>query len=170
MSTDAPSFIFPGYGFCGRSYQPNVIQAQPYLPVQMRINNNSHNNTFKTMMTTPFSHHQTYAQQVKQPYNQNQNNGRFDSNCIHEHPIEESKQNKQEEQKKPNKCTTFHYRKYCQMGSMCNLRHEYKTFKQLMRHYYTVKMYCLESLFQYSMDQETFVNKYETGVKKLPIF
>ena len=49
-------------------------------------------------------------------------------------------------------------------------RHEYKKFQQLLRHYYVVKLYCLESLYEYSVDQQDFVNEYETGVHKLPIF
>ena len=49
-------------------------------------------------------------------------------------------------------------------------RHEYKKFQQLLRHYYVVKLYCLESLYQYSVDQHSFVNEFETGVHKLPIF
>ena len=49
-------------------------------------------------------------------------------------------------------------------------RHEYKKFQQLLRHYYVVKLYCLESLYQYSVDRQSFVNEFETGVSKLPIF
>ena len=53
---------------------------------------------------------------------------------------------------------------------MCTFRHEYKKFQQLLRHYYVVKLYCLESLYQYSVDQHSFVNEFESGVAKLPIF
>lgn len=55
-------------------------------------------------------------------------------------------------------------------GSLCTFRHEYKKFQQLLRHYYVVKLYCLESLYEYSVDQQSFVNEFETGVHKLPIF
>ena len=95
---------------------------------------------------------------------------KFGKNCAYEHPTEESKKKEQEEQGKPTKCRTFYYRKYCQMGSTCSFRHEYKKFQQLLRHYYVVKMYCLESLYSYSVNQTEFVNDYDSGVSKLPIF
>ena len=71
---------------------------------------------------------------------------------------------------KATKCRTFYHTKYCQHGSMCMFRHEIKKFQQLLRHYYVVKLYCLESLYQYSVDRNSFVNEFETGVRKLPVF
>ena len=100
---------------------------------------------------------------------------RFGKNCAYDHPVDgvnniNDFQQKEDEDSNIAKCKPFYYSKYCQFGSMCMFRHEYKKFQQLLRHYYVVKLYCLESLYQYSVDQHSFVNEFETGVQKLPIF
>merc|ERR1719195_2617801 len=49
-------------------------------------------------------------------------------------------------------------------------RHEHRHIRQIHRHYYVAKLCAYETLFQYSKDQENFVNSYETGVSKLSAF
>ena len=49
-------------------------------------------------------------------------------------------------------------------------RHEHRHFNQIARHFYVAKLYTVESLYQNSKDKGEFVNFYETGVSKLPIF
>ena len=67
-------------------------------------------------------------------------------------------------------CRTFYQTKQCSYGSRCMFRHEHRHFNQILRHFYVCKLYTVESLFQSSSDQQNFVNTYETGVHKLPIF
>lgn len=45
LNANAPVFKFDSTEFTGRSYQPNIAQAQPFLPVQMRSANFGSNQT-----------------------------------------------------------------------------------------------------------------------------
>lgn len=67
-------------------------------------------------------------------------------------------------------CRTFYATKQCMYGSRCMFRHEHRHYNQIMRHYHTAKLYTVESLFQCSKDQATFVNTYESGIRKLSVF
>ena len=42
--------------------------------------------------------------------------------------------------------------------------------RQIHRHYFTPKLYALESLFQYSKDRTAFLETYDSGVSKLQVF
>jgi len=55
-------------------------------------------------------------------------------------------------------------------GSRCMFRHEHRHYNQIMRHYYAANLYTLESLFSNAKDQASFVNNFETDVRKLPVF
>lgn len=55
-------------------------------------------------------------------------------------------------------------------GSRCMFRHEHRNYNQIMRHYYGVQIYTLESLYETSKDQTNFVNTFETDVRKLSVF
>ena len=55
-------------------------------------------------------------------------------------------------------------------GDRCIYRHEHRTLNIIARHYYTAKLYTLESLFELNKDQDDFVNHYKTGVRKLSVF
>ena len=65
-------------------------------------------------------------------------------------------------------CRAFYRTNSCMNGDRCNFRHEHRDFKGLARHYYTTKLYTLESLFSNSKDQEKFVNDFETDASRLP--
>ena len=67
-------------------------------------------------------------------------------------------------------CRTFYKEKVCNYGSRCMFRHEHRHIRQIHRHYYVAKLCAYETLFQYSKDQDNFVNSYETGVSKLSAF
>ena len=67
-------------------------------------------------------------------------------------------------------CRVFYKEKVCLYGSRCNFRHEHKRYDQILRHYYTPKLYALESLFHYSKDQSAFVEAFESGIKRLDVF
>ena len=67
-------------------------------------------------------------------------------------------------------CRVFYKEKVCLYGSRCNFRHEHKRYDQILRHYYTPKLYTLESLFHYSKDQAAFVETFESGLKRLDVF
>ena len=67
-------------------------------------------------------------------------------------------------------CRTFYKTKICNYGSRCMFRHEHRHYNQIMRHYYIAKLYTQESLFMYSKDRAEFVNSYNSGLRKLPIF
>jgi len=75
-----------------------------------------------------------------------------------------------EEKMRTKNCRTFYKEKQCSYGGRCMFRHEHRHFNQIARHFYVAKLYTVESLYQYSKDQKEFVNSYETGVRKLPIF
>ena len=42
--------------------------------------------------------------------------------------------------------------------------------RQINRHYFTPKLYALESLFQYSKDRTAFLETYDSGLSKLEVF
>ena len=42
--------------------------------------------------------------------------------------------------------------------------------RQINRHYFTPKLYALESLFQYSKDRTAFLETYDSGISKLEVF
>ena len=102
------------------------------------------------------------------------NSCRYGKKCQFAHGKEElatfKAQANTEEKLRTKNCRTFYKEKQCNYGSRCMFRHEHRHFGQIARHFYVAKLYTVESLYQYSKDQDEFVNTYETGVRKLPIF
>lgn len=67
-------------------------------------------------------------------------------------------------------CRVFYKEKQCMYGSRCMFRHEHRHYDQIMRHYYAVQLYTLESLFETAKDQAVYVNNMKSDVSKLPVF
>lgn len=96
---------------------------------------------------------------------------RYGKKCQFAHGYEELAAHKVEaERMRTKNCRTFYKTKICNYGSRCLFRHEHRRQEQIMRHYYFAKLYTAESLFQYSKDRSEFINSYNSGLKKLPVF
>ena len=69
-----------------------------------------------------------------------------------------------------NNCRAFYLTKECMFGEECKWRHEHRNFGQIARHYYTTKVYTLESLYSYHKDQSDFLDRYESDASRLSVF
>jgi len=71
---------------------------------------------------------------------------------------------------KSKNCRTFFETKQCMYGSECIFRHEYRTLKNLHRHYYTPQLYKLETLNQNALRKGGLLRKYEPTTRRLRAF
>ena len=77
---------------------------------------------------------------------------------------------REENTKRDKNCKTFFKTKQCQYGVRCQFNHEHRCIDQIKRYAYVAKLYTYESLYANSVDQAIFVNTFESGVSKLPVF
>ena len=77
---------------------------------------------------------------------------------------------REENIKRDKNCKTFFKTKQCLYGVRCQFSHEHRCMDQIKRYAYVAKLYTYESLYANSVDQAIFVNTFESGVSKLPVF
>jgi len=98
------------------------------------------------------------------------NQCRYGSKCQFAHGKEELAVFKRSTQRRTKNCRVFYKEKQCMYGSRCMFRHEHRHFDQIMRHYYAVQLYTMESLYETAKDQAEYVNTMKSDVRKLPVF
>lgn len=98
------------------------------------------------------------------------NQCRYGNKCQFAHGKEELDLFKQANKRRTKNCRVFYKEKHCQYGSRCMFRHEHRHFDQIMRHYYAIQLYTMESLFSNAKDQTEYVNTMKSDVRKLPVF
>ena len=80
---------------------------------------------------------------------------RYGNKCQFAHGKEELdifRSSKKDDNKRTKNCRVFYKEKQCMYGSRCMFRHEHRHYNQIMRHYYGVQLYTLESLYETSKD------------------
>jgi len=98
------------------------------------------------------------------------NHCRYGNKCQFAHGKEELDIFKQSQKRRTKNCRVFYKEKQCMYGSRCMFRHEHRHFDQIMRHYYAIQLYTMESLFETAKDQAVYVNNMKSDVRKLPVF
>ena len=94
---------------------------------------------------------------------------RYSENCKFAHGAEEIAIEIAKVRKKKN-CKAFFSSGKCLYGVRCQYRHEHRHIDQIKRYPYVVRLITYESLFANSIDQEAFLENFETGVEKLEVF
>ena len=68
-------------------------------------------------------------------------------------------------------CREFFLNKTCLYGSRCSHKHELRKFEKINRHYYTPRLYVLESLYETTtLSKEEFLSQHDPKTSILPVF